>query len=118
MTGTVQGVGFRPFVFLGGGMAQVDTRVDVSVREQDNCGTTGCYVRAGNAPDAPTIQINPQTQTVSAWRKSGQSFFGLGGGVMYAISPSGGIVADLKISQMFPTSGTVISPELGYALGF
>ena len=111
-------VGFRPFVFLGGGMAQVDTRVDVSVREQENCGKQGCIVRAGNDANAPIIQINPQTQTVQAWRKSGQSFAGLGGGAMYAMSANGGIVAAIKISQMFPTSGTVISPEIGYAMGF
>lgn len=108
-------VGFRPFVFLGGGMAQVDTRVDVSVREQDNC-ATGCEVTAG--PGGPVIQVNPQTQTVEAWRKSGQSFAGLGGGAMYAMSPNSGIVGTIKVSQMFPTSGTVISPELGYAMGF
>jgi hypothetical protein len=112
-------IGFRPFVFIGGGMAQVDTRVDVSVREQDNCGSTGCIVDRNPDPNVTeVIQVNPQTQTVEAWRKSGQSFAGLGGGAMYALSPNGGIVAAIKISQMFPTSGTVISPEVGYAMGF
>jgi hypothetical protein len=64
------------------------------------------------------IQENPPAQTVSAWRKAGQSFIGFGGGIVYAISAKGGPMFDVKISQMFPTTGTVISPELGYVFGF
>lgn len=109
--------GLRPFVFLGGGMAQVDTKVDVSVRESEQCSTYPgalCPVYAGSE----VVQYNPQGQTVSAWHKAGQQFVGLGGGAMYAFTPKSGLVGAIKVMQMFPTSGTVISPELGYAMGF
>ena len=111
-------VGIRPYGFLGGGMAQVDTKVDVSVRE-NTCDNTadpnGCAVRD---PQGNVVQVNPQMQTVEAWRKSGQSFVGVGGGVMYAITPNLGIVGDVKVSYMFPTSGIVLSPELTGVMGF
>lgn len=108
--------GIRPFGFVAGGMAQVDTKVDVSVREQTpNCPATGCTVEDQNGE---VIQTNPQTQKVEAWRKAGQSFVGLGGGVMYALSENGGIVGELKISYMLPTPNIVVSPTVGYAMGF
>ncbi|MFW5741599.1 MAG: hypothetical protein ACOC1F_14705, partial [Myxococcota bacterium] len=108
-------VGLRPFAFVGGGMAQVDTKVEVSVREQDNCPAEGCAVLDKNDN---VIQRNPQTQKVDAWRKAGQSFIGLGGGVMYALNADGGLVGELKISYMLPTPNIVVSPTIGYVHGF
>ncbi|MCU0691217.1 MAG: hypothetical protein MUF54_07445 [Polyangiaceae bacterium] len=108
-------VGIRPFAFIGGGMAQVDSAVDVSVREKQQCPPDGCTVLD---PQGNVVQGNPQTQKLEVWRKSGQSFVGLGGGIMYALHRAHGIVAEVKVSQMFPTSGTVVSPSLGYVVGF
>ena len=108
-------VGIRPFAFGAIGIAQVDTRVNVPVVETDTCPADGCLV---NDNSGQLIQSNPQTQTVAAWRKSGQSFGAVGGGVMYAIKPNLGIVGAVKVSMMFPTTGLVISPEIGCAYGF
>ncbi len=107
-------VGVRPFAFASGGMAQVDSKVELSVQEQDNCPATGCTVVNGSE----LIQRNPQRQTLEAWRKAGQGFIALGGGVMYAFSSNQGIVGELKISYMLPTPNIVISPTLGWAIGF
>ncbi|MCL2822487.1 MAG: hypothetical protein FWD57_00710, partial [Polyangiaceae bacterium] len=60
----------------------------------------------------------PETQVVEAWRKAGQGFIGLGGGVMYAIAPNHGPMFELKLSYLFPTTNIVISPTLGYGYGF
>lgn len=112
-------IGFRPFAFIGGGMAQVDTKVDVSVKESVDCGTAGtqgyCPVLDNNGN---VVQYNPQGQTVSAWKKSGQQFVGLGGGVMYAFNARSGITGSVKYMQMFPTSGSILSPEIGYMMAF
>ncbi|HNS96725.1 MAG TPA: hypothetical protein PKL73_07215 [Polyangiaceae bacterium] len=111
-------VGFRPYAFLGGGMAQVDTKVDVSVREAQTCPATGCTVSSDPKDPNSVIQRNPQTQKVEAWRKAGQGFVGLGGGVMYALSANSGVVGELKIAYMLPTPNIVIAPTIGYAMGF
>ena len=115
-------VGLRPFGFVGGGMAQVDTKVEVSVREKTcNPGTAAdapagaCVVPDKNLND---YQYNPETQKVEAWRKAGQSFVGLGGGVMYAMTPNSGVIGELKISYMLPTPNIVVSPTIGYVMGF
>jgi hypothetical protein len=109
--------GFRPYGFLGGGMAQVDTKVEVSVREIETCPADGCKVCADTACANP-VQRNPQTQKVEAWRKAGQGFVGLGGGVVYAVTPDIGILGELKISYMLPTPNLVISPTIGGVYGF
>ncbi len=88
--------GFRPFAFVGGGLAQVDGKVSVAPRQNDQV----------------------RTVTVDVWRKAGQQFVALGAGFMYALNARGGLVLDLKYSQMFPDSGSVISPEISYVLGF
>ena len=46
------------------------------------------------------------------------ALLGLGGGVMYALTPNSGVVGELKISYMLPTPNIVISPTVGYAMGF
>jgi hypothetical protein len=111
--------GFRPFVFVAGGMAQVDTKVSVNVREDPtgyNGQTEPPWIVYNQNKDP--IQYNPSSQSVDAWRKSGQSFAGGGIGTMYAIKANNGPVFDIKVSQMFPTAGTVISPEIGWMMGF
>jgi hypothetical protein len=98
--------GLRPFVFAGGGGAQVDTRFDVVVHEDTS------------KPPPPSQTDNPATQPLSAYRRMGQGWAGGGAGVMYAFVPSFGVVLDVKYMRMFPTTGNVIAPELGVALGF
>jgi len=98
--------GFRPFIFASGGAAQVDTHFSVAVREN-------------TALVPPPSQIdNPPAQALDAYRRMGQAFAGGGAGLMYAFTPGTGIVLDVKYMRMFPTGGDVLSPELGFALGF
>ena len=124
--------GFRPFVFVGGGMAQVDSKVEVTVVEdtdaviadsnlggvcadQDGDGAIiECtYTEKGRAP-----QVYPVSQKVEAWRKAGQGFVGGGGGIMYAFTPNAGLTAEVKFSVLFPTTNFVISPTIGFDYGF
>ncbi len=114
--------GLRPFGFVAGGMAQVDTKVAVSVEEK-NCAP-------GSAPDAPQgacvvpdndnndFQYHPPKQEVDAWRKAGQSFVALGGGAIYALNADSGVALELKLSYMLPTPNIVVSPTIGFVHGF
>jgi len=89
--------GLRPFVVLSGGVAEVDAK------------------RRFVAQDVrPPYDSNYNLQ---AWRKAGQGFAALGGGIMYALSPSSGITVELKVLQMLGTSATGVAGQLGYALG-
>lgn len=92
--------GIRPYVTIGGGLAQVDASVQVTVytTEQDF--------------------INDKRQLLDAWKKSGTVFFGAGGGAMYAIKPNTGPIAELRLMQLFGSSGTAVSASVGYAHGF
>jgi hypothetical protein len=92
--------GLRPFVHLSGGMAQVDAKVLVTVYDNDQ----------NFAADKRT--------DLAAWRKTGLPFVALGGGLMFAVSPKSGPYLDLRFMQMLGESGTVIAPQLGYAIGF
>ena len=95
-------IGARPFVFVAAGAAQVDSRFTTYV--QDDGTNTG---QAGNPTDAP--------QQLTVWKKMGQSFGALGGGLMWATSPHAGFVADVKLMRMLPSVGTVLAPSVGYA---
>ena len=104
--------GLRPYFFLAGGLAQVDAKIPVDVKEDHGAHADWPdYVR-------DDLQDFPDSQKLDAWKKMGQAFVGAGGGVMYATQANQGFFVDLKLMQMFPTSGTVIAPEIGYTMGF
>ncbi|MDI1475608.1 hypothetical protein [Polyangium sp. y55x31] len=94
------GAGFRPFLTLGGGLAQVDASVEVTVynTEQDF--------------------IADKRLVLDAWKKSGLVFLAAGGGAMYAIRPNTGPVAEVRVMQLFGASGTALGATLGYSHGF
>lgn len=103
--------GLRPYVHLGGGLAQVDGKVKVKVSD---CNTAadrnGCI--AGTSPGGAT------PHTLDAWRKMGQGFITIGGGAMYAFTEKFGAQLNIDLMYMLPTSGPVIQPSLGVAYGF
>jgi hypothetical protein len=108
--------GLRPFVDLGGGLAQVDVKLPTTVVD--------CY-RKGNTPLPrdencyATGQAQPPngTKTLDAYRKLGQGFVTLGGGAMYAFAKNHGLVLNLNFMYMLPSSGIVFEPSVGYVLG-
>ncbi|MDI1443493.1 hypothetical protein [Polyangium sp. 6x1] len=98
--------GLRGSVFVTAGIAQFDTEYRVVVEED----TT-------KPPPASQLD-NPPSQTLSAYRKSGTGFVGLGVAATYAISPSLGVSAALRFTKPFPSTGTLLSPELSFFYAF
>ncbi len=92
--------GFRPYVTAGVGFGQVDASVQVTVytTEQDF--------------------IDDKHQVLDAWKKSGPIFISAGGGAMYAIKPNTGPMADVRLVQVFGSSGTAVAATVGYSHGF
>jgi hypothetical protein len=91
--------GFRFFVLAAGGMAQVDASVPVDV-----------YANL-------QAYQNQQSQNYQAWKKTGLAFAALGGGTMFAITPSTGIALEAKAMEMFPTTATGLGLQLAYVVG-
>lgn len=109
-------LGFRPYVFGGGGMAQVDAKVkvtvfDCGVPDRNNMQPAGdCATGGGNQGDLTRTQVD-------AWKKLGQGFIAVGGGVVYAIKPQIGIQANFNFLYMLGSSGPVLQPSLGVVYG-
>ena len=91
----------------GGGLAQVDAKLPVTVWD---CPDKACA-------DAPTKSPAGKEVKLDAYKKLGQSFVGLNGGVVYAVSQNSGFQLNLNLMFMLPTTGQVIEPSLGYVIG-
>jgi hypothetical protein len=92
--------GFRPYVHVSGGLAQVDADVAVPA-----------------FADAASYRRGARLN-LTAWKKTGTAFIGIGGGAMYAITPTSGPFLDVRVLEMLGVSGTALSPLIGYAVGF
>lgn len=85
--------GLRPYLQLGGGLAQVDAKVVVKVREPSG------------------------TYDVDAWKKLGRGFIHIGGGAAYAFTRSVALQLNINAMYMLGSSGLVLQPSLGMTLG-
>jgi hypothetical protein len=114
------GSGVRPFLFLSGGVAQIDSRVDVDLLEDG--ATCGAKKPSDTGSDCTKPSrdgfLEPRKQTVSAYKQAGLAF--AAGGVGVQIAPSPGIAFHLAVRGgiTFPSVVPVITPEAGFALGF
>jgi hypothetical protein len=95
--------GPRPFVLVALGMAEVHNKITVPIREEPQ-----------NIDDGHGYF---ETQNLKAWRRSGNLFAGVGGGVMFPVSKRAGFVAELKLLALFPDSGLTVSPAVGFMYG-
>jgi hypothetical protein len=93
---------FRPYLHLGGGVAQVDAKVSVLIAQ--DCSTA-------TGPCTPTPEID-------AYQQMGAAFITVGGGALLALGPSYGINLNLNGQYMFPKSGLVLQPAAGFEYGF
>jgi hypothetical protein len=91
----------KPFVFVGGGLAQVNASVPVAVCDD------------ADGDDQCDDEFN-----LNAYQITGLNFAGLGGGATYGLTDKFGIVAEVKVMFMVPTFGVVIAPSVGPALAF
>jgi hypothetical protein len=97
--------GIQPFLFAGGGMAQVDSTIGVTVAENQA------------VPPPPNQPDNPPTQTLDAYKKMGSGFVELGAGGYVAVGQRHGVVLELGVMRLFPSAGTAMGLSLGYVLG-
>jgi hypothetical protein len=111
--------GFRPYVHAGGGLAQVDAKVETQVRDCGLIGPRGSPEYADCASGAiPSSDPRLREVTLDAWKKLGQGFATVGGGVVYAFTERFGIQLNLNLMLTLPATGFVIEPSLGATMGF
>jgi hypothetical protein len=91
--------GLRPYVHAGGGLAQVDAKVVVNVRDDDT-------------------DSSPTATTADGWKKLGQGFITVGGGGVWAFSQKVGAQLNLNAMYMLSATGIVLEPSLGMVFGF
>jgi hypothetical protein len=111
--------GLHPYVHVGGGMAQVDGKVPVSVFKCNGANhtnpTTGECIVDDTKPNEQLYDSN--VYKYDAWRKMGQGFATVGGGLLVPVSGTGSVQANLNVMFMLPASGTVFEPSVGYVMG-
>lgn len=100
------GTGFRVGLFVAGGIAQVDSPFRVRVTEDPT------------KPPPAAQPTNPAVQTLDVYKKVGIGFAGGGAMLSCALGRASAFFLNLKVMQLFPSSGTVVAPEIGYEHGF
>jgi len=114
--------GFRPYLHVGAGMAQVDAKIEVTLVD---CSTAadGSPLPAGH-PDEVDCRTGTRSppdvgfqKKLDAYVKIGRGFATAGGGFVYAFDEHVGVELNLNL-MVFPSSGFVIEPSFGvlYAL--
>jgi hypothetical protein len=112
--------GLRPYVFVGGGMAQVDAKVPVTVYDCSvpyRDGTPITDEKDCEKGGMATNQKGLQQKKLDAWKKLGQGFAEAGGGGVFAFTPNLGVQANVNFMYMLGSSGLVIEPSLGFVYG-
>jgi len=113
--------GVRPYLHLGGGIAEVDLKKsDVTVRDCSTETARDAFLACIDARDAydPANQPDLPQRQLDAYRKLGSAFVTTGGGVVIGLSSNTGLQLHLNAMLMLPSVGLVIEPSIGILYGF
>ena len=91
---------FRPYVFVDGGLAQVNGSVPVAVCDA-NITSDGRRLQGLRA----SRDANACVRQVNAYQITGLNFTGFGAGTTFGITPVFGVDVEAKFMFMFPTFG-------------
>ena len=118
----------RPWFAISGGLAQIDSSLDVQVIEDGKpTGEGGCGAAdPGDAKSACEEGYNKaggesgreRLQTLSAAKQAGLGFAGGTVGVSFMPAELFAINTAVRFNVTFPVVVPVLSPELGVSLGF
>ena len=96
--------GLRPFVLVAAGYAQHDIQVTVHARHD-----LGYAVDQGG---------NDWDQDLETWRRAGDGYVGVGGGLLWLTSQGFGVAGELRAVQAFPYGAFVMTCDAGIRVGF
>ena len=110
--------GLRPFAFVSGGYAQLDSSVRVQVREEATaCGPVKPDGTCSKANASDGVQ-EKQIQYLSAYKQAGNAFASLGLGLVFTPVRNIGFHLALRGGLTFPVVVGFLAPEAGLTLGF
>jgi hypothetical protein len=120
--------GLRPYVHAGGGMAQVDAKLEVTLLDCSSVANAAGGFDEDihlDDPNDPRMDpcLNAETgdgflqRRLDAYKKLGQGFATIGGGAVYAFAENMGVQLNLNLMVMLPSSGFVLEPSLGFVYG-
>ena len=114
--------GPRPYLHLGGGIAQVDIKKSsVTVRDCSEEVAAGrqAFLDCIAAQDAYASENAPELpeKTLDAYRKLGNGFVTAGGGVLFSLGAHAALQVNLNAMLMTPSVGFVMQPSLGLVYG-
>jgi len=123
-TGGFEKKGLRPWIHLGGGLAEFDAQVGTDIVDcplpqnptpNDQTRQAACKI----ATDQTTAKNNGgKIYKVIASKQLGLNFVTAGGGLMYAVGKNHGAVLNVDVIIPFASTGIVLEPTLGYQFGF
>jgi hypothetical protein len=111
----------RPWLFIAGGLAQVDVPVEVDVLEDgEACGAAdpGDPASPCTASMSDGTVAEERIQTLRAIKQGGLGFAGGGAGVSFVPVDLFEINVGLRFSVTFPYVVPILSPEIGVGVGF
>lgn len=116
-----QARGVRPYLHLGGGIAQVDLKKsDVRVRDCSEEAVRSDFLSCIAAEGAYDSANRPELpeRRLDAYRKLGNAFVASGGGVLVGLTHNTALQVHLNAMLMLPSVGVVVQPSLGVLYGF
>jgi hypothetical protein len=112
--------GLRPYLHLGGGLAEVDLKKgDLSVRDCTEEPTRAAFLDCIAAQGAYAPENDPDlpVRTLDAYRKLGDAFASAGAGLLVPVSERVSVQIDLNAMLTFPSVGFVVQPSIGLSYG-
>jgi hypothetical protein len=113
--------GPRPWVHLGGGIAEVDAIVPVQVADCSSTNIPGTtspqQSQAACLAAKPLQKSGASVLTLNAQKQMGTEFITAGGGLMYAFGANHGLVLNLNFMILLGAPGFAVEPSLGYEIG-
>jgi hypothetical protein len=110
----------RPYVQLGAGLAEVDiAKRKVAVQDCTTEPGRQAFLDCIAAVDAYAPASSPElpTRTLDVYRKLGNAFASVGGGIAVPLGARASFLVNLEAMLMLPSVGVVLQPSLGVAYG-
>ncbi len=112
--------GLRPYVHLGAGLAAVDiAKKKVSVRDCTTEPGRQAFLDCIGAENAYAPESSPElpVRALDVYRKLGNAFASVGGGLSVPIGARASLLFNLEALLMLPSVGVVLQPSLGIGYG-
>jgi hypothetical protein len=117
----ISATGVRPYLHLGGGIAQVDLKKsDLTVQDCSTEPSRDAFLACIGARDAYNAANRPELpqMRLDAYRKLGNAFITTGGGTLVGLGGDTALQIHLNAMLLLPSVGVVVEPSVGVVYGF